>query len=742
MPIRSLLSWCACAALVYANDTSLAEMIVSADKSAVDVNLPASTASVTAGIINDTVNLVETEDALKYLPSVQVRKRYIGDRNGIIVTRTSGSLASARSLVYADGVLLSNLLGNSYAFPPRWAMVTPEEIERMDLIYGPFAAEYPGNSAGNTLLIATKMPGKFQGHVETQAFAEDFRLYGTDKTYTGNQSALSLGNKNGDLSWLLTYNHLDSHGHPMTFATFAPSTTDGTGSTVITGAYKDKDTANNDRIIVGATGIDHTVQDTAKLKLAYDLTPTSKLTYTFGYWQNASTGDVSSYLKDASGNTVSSGTVSLDGKKYDLKNAFKPTLTDEKHLMQALTYKTHISQEWGMEAIASVYDYTTSETRTPGISGGTAGTLTDQSGSGWKTLDLKFDYRPAAAKGHRIKFGYHFDRYLLESETYNTANWQSGAATTFNSAFKGKTQTRALYVQDAWTFLPEYRLIAGGRFEKWEAYDGLLAKGAVSTGFEERNERYFSPKLALEHTIDAWLLRASAGRSVRMPTVSELFQGSFDGSNNLINNDPNLKPEDALTYELSAERDLGTGLLRTSAFYERMSDALYSQTYANNGGGTTTNIQNVDRIVSKGIELAYSQTDALTDGFDLFGSLTYADSEVTKNRLNPAYVGKKQVRIPDWRATAGATYRQSKNLNYTLAARYSGKQYTNMDNSDVNNNTYGGNSDFLIVDAKLKYRLDNGFGISAGVDNLTDCKAYAYHPYSQRTFFVKAQYDF
>jgi iron complex outermembrane receptor protein len=53
-----------------------------------------------------------------------VRKRYIGDYNhAILSSRASGTGNSARSLVYADGILLSNLLGNGVgglSFPPRW----------------------------------------------------------------------------------------------------------------------------------------------------------------------------------------------------------------------------------------------------------------------------------------------------------------------------------------------------------------------------------------------------------------------------------------------------------------------------------------------------------------------------------------------------------------------------------------------------------------------------------------------
>jgi hypothetical protein len=77
------------------------------------------------------INATDAEDALKYLPSLLVRKRYIGDYNhAVLSTRASGTGNSARSMVYADGILLSNYLGNGATFAPRWGMVSPEEIER------------------------------------------------------------------------------------------------------------------------------------------------------------------------------------------------------------------------------------------------------------------------------------------------------------------------------------------------------------------------------------------------------------------------------------------------------------------------------------------------------------------------------------------------------------------------------------------------------------------------------------
>src|SRR4029453_72988 len=97
------------------------------------IEIPTSTESIGGAAIERTINATDAEDALKYFPSLLVRKRYIGDYDhAVLATRASGTGNSARSLVYADGMLLSNLLGNGASFTPRWGLVTPDEIERVD----------------------------------------------------------------------------------------------------------------------------------------------------------------------------------------------------------------------------------------------------------------------------------------------------------------------------------------------------------------------------------------------------------------------------------------------------------------------------------------------------------------------------------------------------------------------------------------------------------------------------------
>src|SRR5678816_3744560 len=83
----------------------------------------------------------------------------------------------ARSLVYADGILISNLLGNGATFTPRWGLVTPEEIERVDVLYGPFSAAYPGNSVGAVVDYVTRMPDKLEAHAKVGVVSQPFELY-------------------------------------------------------------------------------------------------------------------------------------------------------------------------------------------------------------------------------------------------------------------------------------------------------------------------------------------------------------------------------------------------------------------------------------------------------------------------------------------------------------------------------------------------------------------------------------
>ncbi|MBY0575212.1 MAG: TonB-dependent receptor [Gallionellaceae bacterium] len=734
------------AALAADEPKAMDEVSVYGERPAAFRNITTSTETASKVLIEST-NVINTEDAVKYLPSIQIRKRYIGDRNAILSSRNAGTIDSARSLVYADNVLVSMLLGNSYSFAPRWWFVAPQEIERVDVSYGAHSAAYAGNAAGVVMVMKSRMPEKFEAYADAQAFSQPFKLYGTDETYNGSRVGVFLGNRNGDLRWTLNAGHFENTGHPQMFAAAARSVAAPGAAPVVTGYIWDKDAKGADRVVMGATSIDHNIQDNAKVKLAYDFSPGSRFTYTLGYWQSDSDANVQSYLRDAAGNPIYSGNVNIDGSSYTLANtAMQPSKRLEEHWMNSLTWRYDKKQEsdWAFEAALTKYEFGKDTTRRPTValpaaSGGGAGQVQLQDGTGWHTADVRADWRPERGKrGHDVAFGFHHDQHTLNDRTYSNANWLAGDMTTVNAGNTGKTETRGLYVQDAISMKHDIKLTLGLRYEQWRAFGGTKTNAVpVTVAYPERSENYTSPKLSLSWAAtEDWLLRGSLSRAARFPTVTELFQGVVSGTS-VINNDPNLKPEKILAGELAAERDLGgAGNLRVSLFEDNVTDYLTRQTNTT-VAPTVTNIQNVDKVRVRGMETSMQRRNAFMQGLDLTGSLTYADPKILANNNNPASVGKQMIRIPNWRATLAATWRPNDTMDFTLAGRYSGRQYGELDNSDTNDKTYGGSSQFFVMDAKFNYRFDKRLSMAVGADNLNNEKYYAYHPYTQRTWIVQ-----
>jgi iron complex outermembrane receptor protein len=719
--------------------------VTSGRPSSLPTQIPTTFESINADQIRQTINATDSEDALKYFPSLLVRKRYIGDYDhAVLASRASGTGNSARSMVYADGILLSNLLGNGASFTPRWGMVTPEEIERVDVLYGPFSAAYPGNSVGAVVDYVTRMPDKFEAHASVNGFTQNYDLYKTHGSYSGHQESASIGDRKGAWSWWISANHLDSDGQPIGIVSKQAG---GSGGTPVHGAVAAKDIRDQDVQVLGTTGQTSSTQDLGKIKLAYDVSPTLRASYLLGWWQNDAVRTPQSYLRDANGNPVYSGTVNIDGNAYALKPTdFSATRSDLQHLMQALSLKSHTRGVWDWEVAASLYDYQKDQVRAsgtayPAAAHGGAGTLTDMSGTGWNTLALKGTWRPDGMQGaHIVDIGYQRDAYQLRTSVFSMGDWSAGDAGARSSSFNGDTDLQSLYGQDSWRFAKDWKATLGGRFEQWQASNGSLSNANTTVFFKDRNESYFSPKAAIAYQASPqWALKASLGRAIRFPTVSELYQGSLDPNTNILSrNDPNLKPEKSWTGELTAERDLGYGLLRMTAFHEDTRDALYSQTNVNT---SVTNIQNVDHMRTTGLEVAYQASDVALHGLDLSGSVTFADSKIVKNDNNPDSVGKWQPRVPRWRATAVATYRPDERWSYTLAARYSGRQYSQLDNSDVNGYAYTGVSKFFVVDARVQYRIAKQWSASLGIDNLNNYKYWNYHPYPQRTVMAELKFD-
>src|SRR6185436_18436125 len=122
---------------------------------------------------------------------------------------------------------------------PRWGLVAPEEIERIDLMYGPFSAAYAGNSMGAVVEITTRMPERAEGSVSYTHAMQAFNLYDTKKTFGTSQASLNIGHRKNRFAFRAGVNFQDSHSQPLAFATatsFPSGTTGGFAETNKLGA--------------------------------------------------------------------------------------------------------------------------------------------------------------------------------------------------------------------------------------------------------------------------------------------------------------------------------------------------------------------------------------------------------------------------------------------------------------------------------------------------------------------------
>ena len=725
--------------------------------------LPQTTASITAAQIEQKINIVDTEDALKYMPSLFVRKRNAGDNQAVLASRVWGINASARTLIYVDDILISNLQGNNNSnASPRWGLVSPEEIKRIDFLYGPFAAMYPGNSMGGVLQITTRTPDKFETTFKQSESFQGFSYYNTKDTYRTDQSAATIGNRWGDLSAFFAINQQTSNSQPLGWATATAAATAGLAPGT-TGVILQPNRTGGIANVLGAIGLLHTDQINATGKAVLDITPWLQASYVTGLWSNDQTSRVESYLRDAAGNPTFGGQTA--GSPFASSNY---TL-EQMDLANAFTLKSDTGGKFDGEIVVSRMDYLKDIQRSPfavtatGMGFISTGRIARLDGTNWTTFDARAFWRPMGKDGpHEITFGYHADLYVLNNPTYRTTTWYSGPDST-NQLYTrgdGKTETTAAWLQEVWRFAPLWKLTLGGRWEDWRAFDGYnLSTTTTATGAGAGNilttsainqptlsASRFSPKASVSFEPNKmWIVTASYGVANRFPTVTELYQSGITAAGITVFPNPNLAPERSLASELAIERRFIDGKVRLSLFHEDTKDLLIAQTIAVANIATPTSVTtNVDRVRNRGVELAWQKDNVLIERLEPFGSVTYVDSRILSD---PTFIGtngstaegKRVPYVPMWRTTLGATYHPGENWSYTVAMRYQSKVYATLDNTDYVTGVYQAFDPFVVADVRIQYKAGENGSIAFGIDNIGNYQYHLFHPFPQRTYVVQGR---
>ena len=409
-------------------------VIVSADRGQnADPSVP--DLQVSAAKAQEQINTVNSEDMLKYAPSLLVRKRHYGDTQDPVATRTSGVGASARNLIFVDGIMVNSPIGNNNsAASPHFGIAAPHDISRIDVLYGPFAARYAGNSIGATIAITTRMPDRFELYADATGAVQGFTKYSTTETLGTWQLAAGIGDRYGAFSWRLSANHLDSTGQPLGYATLLRPATQSAAGLATTGGLADLNRTGAAIAVIGDTGMEHQVQDTDTLKLAYDFDNHWQLAYVASLFHQDDDAGIRTYLRDASGNSVYAGAVNIGGYSYAIPaSAFSNNVYNwqQTQLAQGLTLKSTGEDDFTWEIIASDYAYLNDKQRVataalPGAFTGGAGTVNRMNGTGWYTLDANAAWRGWA--DHELSFGAHRDAETCAQARDSLSDWIAGGS--------------------------------------------------------------------------------------------------------------------------------------------------------------------------------------------------------------------------------------------------------------------------------------------------------------------------
>jgi iron complex outermembrane receptor protein len=570
---------------------------------------------------------------------------------------------------------------------------------------------------------------------------QTFDQYGTDGAYPATELAATFGTRAGPLSLFLAANHLDSHGQPLAYATVARPSTAGAAGTPVTGAIETVNRDGDPIYVLGASGIEHQIQDNLKLKASLEPVAGLRLTWLGGLFLNDTRADAKSYLD---GGSQFAGTFAIDGDTVTVpastfsRNVYR---FDERHWMQALTAEGNVGGV-DVRATGSLYRFDKSRRRVPSgalpaARDGGAGSIVGMGGTGWDTLDLSLAHKGTSA-------GAHWDRVRLQSHRYATDDWLRGPAGALTEASEGRTTTSALWAQQAIALAPSLVLTAGTRYEWWRADRGFdfSLSPALSAAQPEQSRHGLSPKASLRWAVSGpWSVTLSAGQAYRFPTVQELYQTISTGPT-LTVPDPDLEPERARSAELAIEREDERGKLRLSLFGERIRDALVSQTAPLVPGSTTlySYVQNIPLTRTHGVELAFERTGVLLPQLDVSGSVTLADPTIVSDPAFVAAEGKDIPQVPRRRGTLVLTWHQGEGTTFTLAGRYASRSFGTIDNSDTVTRTYQGFGGYVVADARARFRLTRNLEAAVGIENLFDERYFLYHPFPGRTFTAEIRW--
>jgi iron complex outermembrane receptor protein len=679
------------------------------------------------------------DEALNDISGVFVRRgKGLMDTHSSIILR--GIPEQKRTLILMDGVVLNN----PYTGNVKTGGYYPEDLERVEVVKGPFSSLYGGYAMGGVVQFITKMPEKREFTLKTGYGSSWERGEAMDDL---RRVYISYGDKLWNkLSIFLSYGRQDTNGYPTDFNVQTTKPSAG-----ITG-YEETYTREGKRAyLIGDKGDNRWWDDGITIKAQYEFTKDTKLRLSFmrnRYEYNYD--DPHTYLFNATtGAPIWSYRV---GRTTVYENTFLPGGGGRTQNTYALNFETKLFKDLSMKLNLSYFD-TEKDWYVTTLSGATrSGCGPDPTRCGYVSntpadaymADIQFSL--PIFSNQILTFGGSFRREYADTKEKYLRNWKDeDSTTTLKYESKGKARTYALFVQDEIMLLNNLTAYIGFREDFWKTYDGyvidLNPNGTLKAGYPKeypsKSKSSFSPKVSLVYKpFETTTIRSSIGKAFRPPTVYELYRTLTASSGITYAGNPQLDPETVVSWDIGIEQKLWKGAKVSLTYFENyMKDLIYRKTV----NATYQELVNVGKAESCGVEFEFEQR--IDKWLRFFVNFTYTDSEIKENKAKPETEGKRLTYTPLWRANVGLEFERSKFQGYIIG-RYVDKWYSNDDNSDKKTYVYGSYDEYFVVDGRISYQLTKFSKLSFEVDNIFNEKYYQYYKAPGRQWFVELSLKF
>lgn len=251
-----------------------------------------------------------------------------------------------------------------------------------------------------------------------------------------------------------------------------------------------------------------------------------------------------------------------------------------------------------------------------------------------------------------------------------------------------------LLAQDQWSLGETVDLTVGIRHDHYSDF------GATTT-----------PRLTLAWRPGDWWMRAGVATAFKAPTLLQLY-ARFNRRNSLIMGNPDLQPEESLTYELSAGYRHQAMVLELALFHSQVEQLIMTAIEGRAGNCPGRRCQylyryrNLNQATLQGAE--FTAAYQLAPRYRLHTSISYLDArdDLTGLRLSDRARWQGQVTLDaDWNGA----------LSGQLRGRYQGDYY-----APYGRTVPAYDSHFASLDLNLHYQVRPELTVFTGVDNLLD----------------------